>query len=225
MSEIKIPVGEALRYMRAANADPDTRQLAEDTARMLEKRVQPRYLWRACRIDRTGGEVSLPEAGLALPGDLAGKMLAECDTAVLLVATLGAAFDRILNEWEARDMAKAVVVDVCGSAWTEAVCDAAEAEIRGRFPGLYCTDRFSPGYGDLPLDLQAGFLRALDAGRKLGITANESSLLIPCKSVTAVIGLSEKPQGAKIRGCGYCSLRETCEYRKEGTEMSAACGR
>ena len=82
-----------------------------------------------------------------------------------------------------------------------------------------------PNSRDLPLDLQAGFLRALDAGRKLGITANESSLLIPCKSVTAVIGLSEKPQGAKIRGCGYCSLRETCEYRKEGTEMSAACGR
>ena len=61
------------------------------------------------------------------------KMLAECDTAVLMVCTLGAAFDRILNEWEARDMAKAVVVDVCGSAWTEAVCDAAEAEILTRF--------------------------------------------------------------------------------------------
>ena len=60
MSEIKIPVGEALRYMRAANADPETRQLAEDTAKMLEERLQPRYLWRACRIDRTGGEVSLP---------------------------------------------------------------------------------------------------------------------------------------------------------------------
>ena len=216
MSEIKIPVGEALRYMRAANADPETRQLAEDTAKMLEERLQPKYLWRACRIDRTGGEISLPEAGFALPGELAKKMLAECDTAVLMVCTLGAAFDRILNEWEARDMAKAVVVDVCGSAWTESACDAAEAEIRSRFPGMYCTDRFSPGYGDLPLSLQADFLRALDAGRKLGITSNESCLLIPCKSVTAIVGLSEKPQGAKIRGCGYCSLRETCEYRKGG---------
>ena len=216
MSEIKIPVGEALRYMRAANADPETRQLAEDTAKMLEERLQPKYLWRACRIDRTGGEVSLPEAGLALPGELARKMLADCDTAVLMVCTLGAAFDRILNEWEARDMAKAVVVDVCGSAWTESACDAAEAEIRGRFPGMYCTDRFSPGYGDLPLALQADFLRALDAGRKLGITANESYLLLPCKSVTAIIGLADRPQGAKIRGCGYCRLRGECAYRKRG---------
>ena len=216
MSEIRIPVEEALRYMGAANADEGTRRLAEETAEMLEERLQPRYLWRACRIDRTGGEVSLPEAGLALPGALAGKMLAECDTAVLLVATLGAAFDRILNEWEARDMAKAVVVDVCGSAWTESACDAAEAEIRSRFTGMYCTDRFSPGYGDLPLSLQADFLRALDAGRKLGITANESFLLLPCKSVTAVIGLSGRPQGAKIRGCEYCAMKGTCEYRKKG---------
>ena len=64
MSEIKIPVGEALRYMRAANADPETRQLAEDTAKMLEERLQPKYLWRACRIDRTGGEAG-KTAGLS----------------------------------------------------------------------------------------------------------------------------------------------------------------
>ena len=216
MSEIRIPVEEALRYMGAANADEGTRRLAEETAEMLEERLQPRYLWRACRIDRSGDGIALPEAGMELPGTLAEKMLAECDTAALLVCTLGAGFDRIMKEWEARDMARAAVMDVCGSAWTESACDAAEAEIRGRFPGMYCTDRFSPGYGDLPLSLQADFLRALDAGRKLGITANESFLLLPCKSVTAVIGLSGRPQGAKIRGCAYCAMKGTCEYRKKG---------
>ena len=122
----------------------------------------------------------------------------------------------MLKEWEARDMARAAVMDFCGSAWAESVCDEAEAEIRSRFPGKYCTDRFSPGYGDLPLNLQADFLRVLDAGRKLGITANESFLLLPCKSVTAIVGLSDRPQGAKIRGCAYCAMREECAYRKDG---------
>ena len=122
----------------------------------------------------------------------------------------------MMKEWEARDMARAAVMDFCGSAWAESVCDEAEREIRSRFPGKYCTDRFSPGYGDLPLNLQADFLRVLDAGRKLGITANESFLLLPCKSVTAVIGLSDRPQGAKIRDCGVCGLRENCEYRTRG---------
>lgn len=207
---------EALRYMRAAQPDEETRRLAEETARMLESRLQPRFLWRAFRIAREGQEILLGDSGIRLQGSLASEMLAESDTAVLLVCTLGAAFDRLMQEWEARDMARAAVMDFCGSAWTEAVCDEAEQEIRSRFPGKYLTDRFSPGYGDLPLSLQADFLQALDAGRKLGITVNESFLLLPCKSVTAVAGVADRPQRARIRGCAACSLKESCEYRRDG---------
>ena len=213
---MKIPVEEALRYMRAAKADPETRRLVEETAEMLEKRLRPRFLWRSFPIDRRGGEIRLEGSEVRLPGTLAGKMMAECDTAVLLVCTLGAEFDRMMQEWEKRDMARAAVMDVCGSAWTEAVCDETEKEIRSRFPGRFLTDRFSPGYGDLPLELQRGFLQALDGGRKLGITVNDSFLLLPCKSVTAIVGLADRPQGAKIRGCGYCALREECAYRRGG---------
>ena len=214
---MKIPVEEALRYLGASRADGETRLMAEKTAAMLESRLSPQYLWRSFRISRDGEGILLEEAGVRLPGTLAEKMLAECDTAVLMVCTLGAVFDRLLQEWEARDMARASVMDVCGSAWTETVCDEAEKEIQSRFPDRFLTDRFSPGYGDLPLSLQADFLRVLDAERKLGVTANGSFLLLPCKSVTAVIGISGQPQGARIRGCAYCGLRENCEYRKRGS--------
>lgn len=213
---MKIPVEEALRYIGAAHADSTTRKLAEETAGMLEERLQPRFLWRPFSISREGTEIRLEEAGLRLPGRMAETMLAECDTAVLMACTLGAGFDRLMKEWEARNMAKAAMMDACGSAWTESVCDEAEREIRNRFPDRFCTDRFSPGYGDLPLSLQPDILRALDAGRKLGITANDSFLLLPCKSVTAVIGLSFRMQRARIRGCAYCGLRADCEYRKSG---------
>ena len=213
---MRIPVDEALRYLGAAQADDETRRLAEAAAALLEERLCPRFLWKTFRTVREEQAVRLEGTELRLPGKLAAGMLAECDAAVLIVCTLGAGFDRMLREWETRDMARAAVMDACGSAWTEAICDEAEKEIRRRFPERYCTDRFSPGYGDLPLSLQADFLRETDAGRKLGITVNDSFLLLPCKSVTAAIGLSEKPQGAKIRGCAYCSLRENCEYRKRG---------
>ena len=86
---------------------------------------------------------------------------------------------------------------------------------------LHRTDRFSPGYGDLPLDLQPALCAALDAQRRLGLTVTDSLLLNPVKSVTAVIGLSPTPQPARIRGCGYCNFRENCQFRKEGT----TCGR
>ena len=143
-------------------------------------------------------------------------MLAECGRAVLLACTLGSGFDARLAAAQARDMARAVIVDACGSALVENGCDAAEREIAARFPGLYLTDRFSPGYGDLPLSLQPAVCAALDTPRRLGLYVTESLLLNPVKSVTAVIGLSDRPQMARIRGCAYCQMRQTCALRKGG---------
>ena len=123
----------------------------------------------------------------------------------------------MLRAEQARDMAKAVLLDACGSAWVEAGCDQAEREIAARFPGQYLTDRFSPGYGDLPLSLQPAICGMLDLGRRLGVHVSERFLMNPSKSVTALIGISDRPQMARIRGCAYCAMRETCTLRKGGT--------
>lgn len=214
---MRISVDDAIRYMGAGKGNDEIRHMTEEIAAELEKTIRPKHTWRAFRTERREDGVFLVEAGETLIGKLAKNMLAECESAVLLVCTLGAEFDAMRRAWEARDMARAVVLDACGSAWVEAGCDAAEEEIAGRFPDLYRTDRFSAGYGDLPLEAQDWVLQALDAPRRLGVTANASHLLTPDKSVTAVIGLSDKPQGAKIRGCAYCMLREGCAYRERGT--------
>ena len=152
-----------------------------------------------------------------LTGASARPMLAGCTQAVLLACTLGARFDAKLLALQARDMAKAVIFDALGSALVEVGCDEMEREIAGRFPGLFLTDRFSPGYGDLPLALQPQFCAALDAERRLGLTVSQSLLMNPVKSVTAVIGLSDTPRPARIRGCAYCNLRETCTIHKGGS--------
>jgi hypothetical protein len=143
-------------------------------------------------------------------------MLDGCEKVVLLACTLGLEFDARLRAAQARDMSKAVILDGCGSALVEQGCEEAEREIALRFPGMYLTDRFSPGYGDLPLSLQPQILQALDAQRRLGIVVSPSLLMTPAKSVTAIIGLSSVPQMARIRGCEYCSMKETCALRKGG---------
>ena len=78
------------------------------------------------------------------------------------------------------------------------------------------TTRFSPGYGDYPIELQKSFLHILDAPRKIGLTANDSFLLTPVKSVTAIIGLSENPIERKKRGCAICNMNQSCIYRRNG---------
>ena len=178
--------------------------------------IQPRYTYRVCSLQKTEAGFLLPEAELVLPGADAAKMLEQCDQAVLMACTLGTQFEALLRGEQARDMSRAVILAACGSAWVEAGCDQVEQELAHCLPNRYRTDRFSPGYGDLPLSLQPKICAALDTQRRLGLYVTESYLMNPSKSVTAIIGLSDWPQMARIRGCTYCSMRETCKLRVGG---------
>ena len=214
---MKLDIMEALRYLGAGSSPPEVlRRDMEQIADQLTAAVRPRYAYRVFSTVHEERGVPLREAGILLTGRSAARMLAQCDQAVLLICTLGAGFETMLRAEQARDMARAVMLDACGSAWVESGCNAAEEELAARFPGRYLTDRFSPGYGDLPLALQPAICAALDAGRRVGVQVTDSFLMNPSKSVTAVIGLSDRPQQARIRGCAYCSMRETCTLRKGG---------
>lgn len=200
-------ISEVLRYLGDADAASKTlRCEAEEVGRTLD--LHPRWVWQVIALDET--------CPLPLEGTLADTMLEQCERAVVLCCTLGMEFDTSLRAMQARDMARAVVMDAWGSAWVESGCDAAEREIAERFSEWYLTDRFSPGYGDLPLSLQKEICCLLDLQRRLGVYMAENYFLTPQKTVTAIIGLSKTPQMARIRGCDDCALRETCQLRKGG---------
>lgn len=219
---MELNVSEALRYLGVRGApDPALLSQLSAAADRLARAAPPRWVWRAYPLAFGPEGPALEGAGLALPGEMAARMLGGCAQAAVLICTLGAAFEALLRAEQARGIARAALLDACGSAWVEAGCDEAQAEISARFPGLHPTDRFSPGYGDLPLSLQRDICGALDAPRRLGVQVTDSLLLNPSKTVTAVIGLSDRPQPARIRGCAYCDLRENCQYRKGGTTCGA----
>lgn len=208
---------EVLRYLGAGADAPDSlRRQVTDMAQELAQRIQPRYTYRLYPLTRGRELFYLSQTGITLAGRTAGTMLESCDQAVLLCCTLGAEFDALLRARQVRDMAQAVILDACGSALVEAGCDALGAELAGQFPDKHLTDRFSPGYGDLPLTLQPLICTALDTRRRLGVHVTASLLLNPSKSVTAILGLSDQPQMARVRGCAYCSMKETCSLRKGG---------
>ena len=211
-----INVDEALRYLGAAGASDALWKDVERVAQELEETVTPRSTYHDFDCIETADGFQLPAANLSLNGGLAKKMLSGCSRVILLCCTLGEAFDALLRAAQARDMARAVMLDACGSAYVEAACDMAEKAIAARHPGQYLTDRFSPGYGDLPLSLQPQLLQTLDAPRRVGVTCTDSFLMIPAKSVTAVIGLSDTPRSSRIRGCAFCSMRDHCPYREGG---------
>lgn len=210
-----IPQDEALRYLGCGSgADPATRALAEECSRLLLAAVRPKALWRELAIQVEADCVLLPECGLTLPGEDLSRHLAGCSAAVLMAATLGAGGDALIRRWQVEDLARGVTLDCCATAAVEEVCDLAEAEIAASLPGKHLTSRFSPGYGDLPIGLQGELLTLLDAPRRMGLCATRDSILTPRKSVTALLGVSDRPLAGRPAGCRSCSRRNSCSFRR-----------
>ena len=77
--------------------------------------------------------------------------------------------------------------------------------------------RFSPGYGDWPLEQQPELIRVTKC-ESIGITLSESKMLVPRKSVTAIIGLYKEVKGSgeaahSPNGCAACDKLD-CPSRK-----------
>lgn len=211
---------EALRYMQAGNVK-QTRDKAEQTLELLRRVSAPKYIYRVFPLERKDGAFALHGSPVVLQGKSAETMLHNCHHAALLICTLGFGFEAELRTRQARSMADALILDACGSAFVEEGCDDAEREIAAAISPGFLTDRFSPGYGDLPLSLQEDISCALNAEKLLGVHLNESMLFYPCKTVSAIIGIADMAQPARIRGCDSCSMREICSIRKRG----GSCGK
>ncbi len=103
--------------------------------------------------------------------------------AYIFAATLGLGADRLISRYSATTPSKAVITDGCATALIECFCDYLCKEI-------FKTEaqaRFSPGYGDLPLEMQTDILRTLNANLNIGLSMTDSYLLTPTKSVTAIV--------------------------------------
>jgi cobalamin-dependent methionine synthase I len=84
-------------------------------------------------------------------------------------------------------------VQAIGAALIEKLMDEVEAEIRRELPpNESLVSRYSPGYGDFPLTAQRELLSLLDAPRKVGVSLTDTLLMVPSKSVSAIIGVKEE---------------------------------
>ena len=208
---------EALRYMGCPpeKADAPLRALVSGCAREVLAAARPRWAWRALGLTFGADGVRL-EGGLLLPGHDLREHLAGCDRAAVFCATLGAEVDGLVRRWERLDMGRALALDCSAAAAVEQMCDQIELELQGHFPGCSFPFRYSPGYGDLPLELQNPLLDLLDAPRRVGLCASASHILTPRKSVTAILGAADGPIQPTVRSCLGCPARESCQYRKSG---------
>ena len=172
-------------------------------------------LLKVCRPAYTFTEI--PKDSPALGGNDIKEVVAESEKVLLIAATLGIYVEKLLRKTQITDMAKAVVVDAMASVAIEQFMDKIEDELKERYKGLYFTNRFSPGYGDYPLEKQREVVKILNTEKKLGLSLSDSLLLNPTKSVTAVIGLNKNEVKGKINCTSKCMKcgNKNCPYRRE----------
>ena len=212
----KINPNEVLLYLGYTGGEVPAELDAEinDCIDMIRQVARPRLTYRFFPLE----DGTLPGLDFPLKGEDIRKHLSDCTHAVLMAATLGPDVETLLMRTEVQDMARALILDSCASTAIENVCDNFESELRLQCQdrGKYLTDRFSPGYGDMPISQQKEFCEALDTQRRIGLTVSQSGILVPRKSVTAVLGISDTPRTRRSSGCANCSMFRTCQLRKNG---------
>ncbi len=132
-----------------------------------------------------------------------------CRRAVAFAATIGLSTDRLLTKYTHAAPAKAVLLSALGTERVERLCDAFAQDIAVEYGCT--TSRFSAGYGDCPLSLQRDLFRVLDPARRIGVTLNDSLMMSPVKSVTALIGIGDN-EGTP-HGCAACDKTD-CVHRR-----------
>jgi hypothetical protein len=133
----------------------------------------------------------------------------------IIGATLGLEVDRQINIYSKTHLTRSIILDACATAAIESYCDNVQENIRQEAieRGYFITNRFSPGYGDFPIELQGEISRVLKLYETIGVSVTESFLMTPRKSVTAIIGLQNTPCITQNYNCNCCYKKE-CLFRR-----------
>ncbi len=201
----KISRKEWLAYLQVnGKPDPALEAQLDEAEQLLIKNARPKAVYRV--VDRS----VIPMKGFSIQKHLEG-----CHHVAVMALTLGIGVDNLIKKKQVTDMAMAVILDSGASVLVDQLCDVYQMKISEENDG-FTTSRFSPGYGDFPVQTQSIIVRLVDGQRKIGLNVNSNSLMIPRKSITALIGIADHPVSGRLATCGECVLREKCTLKKEG---------
>ena len=184
---------EILRYAGVHGDAPELDVLISQCLEEIGDKLSYRVCRREFSVTRTEDGLDLGFAVTASK-DLA-RTLEGCDRIVLFAATVGVEIDRRIARYAVTSPTKALLMQAIGAERVESLCDAFCRELAAT--GVQTRPRFSPGYGDLAPEMQKDIFAALDCPRRIGLTLNQSLLMSPTKSVTAIVG---------IQSCGHGKL-------------------
>ena len=208
---------EVLRYLgyKGQEFDVDLNNQLNKYINLVNQKIKPSFIYRIFDIE-VRDKVSLLNTNVSFTGsDIINHFMGASKCAVM-AATLGLESERALSYLSKIKLAEAVIFDAVCTAKIEEVCDKCENEIKrlAEENSYFINFRYSPGYGNFPLEHQRQIINLLSCEKSIGLTVTDSSLLIPQKSVTAVIGIFQDKPKEKKHDCENCNLKDKCVFKK-----------
>jgi hypothetical protein len=190
-SAVAVDTGDVLKYLRMGASSGDAALLGRirELLAKASSAIRPACTWKRFPLCADG--IVSGGGTLAVSGTLAAH-LRGCRSAYLVCGTAGAEFDAFMRRVSAVSGADALIAQAIGTAAIEKLMDFASDEIAAELcDGESAVSRYSPGYGDFPLAAQRTILDLLDAPRRTGVSLTDSLLMVPSKSVSAVVGVRD----------------------------------
>lgn len=180
-----VDMREILRYMGCAKQNEEALTLAKECLEKCENTLLYNVCFDEFPISLCENGVIFPFA--KIPSLSLLKHLDGYEKAVIFAATVGIGLDRLILKYSRLSPSYALAFQAIGTERIEALCDTFCDDLKSQKGQI--SMRFSPGYGDFPLQFQSEIFKVLDCNKKLGISLNSALLMSPSKSVTAIIGV------------------------------------
>ncbi len=205
---------EILRYLGygGAQADKRTMEIIDECVKLLEKQCKPRYVSKIVNVEVRDSNVTIA-GGIKICSESLGRALDGCNQIMVFGATLGVEADTLIRREGSRQISRGAILSASATAFIEDYCDRCQAELTADLAsqGKTLGERFSPGYGDFALEHQKDLFAILDCPRKIGLTLTDELIMVPTKSVTAIMAIDG--HCGKQLGCQFC-MKENCLYRR-----------
>lgn len=198
--------------------DDNLNQTIDEVINHAAKYINPTYTYGIFDIVIDGDNIIFDNKFKIYSKDLI-NLLKFSKKIILIACTIGSSIEQEIKYLSCSDIKKAFILDCCASVAVESFADHIVYNISEELlkDNLNLTNRYSAGYGDFSLSYQSHIINILDTQRRIGLYTDENNLLYPKKSITAVIGITNKNiHHTYYAGCENCAAKNSCTYRKVG---------
>ena len=203
---------EVFRYSGARTGDQTLKELIFDCVRESEKENAVNYSVCFAETPLTINDGLCDFSAFIVNSKNLAALMHGAKFAIVFACTIGIGIDRLIKKYSETNPSRALIFQALGAERIETFTDTFLKNYQTSH-GVSLTPRFSAGYGDLNLAVLKDIFALLNPQKRIGLTLNDSLIMSPSKSVTAIAGINGTcTDSKKCENCNYNKDKESCSF-------------